>query len=489
MRNSVLKDSSSSVSSSASAAANLHPWLEAKLQSADKIISYNSDNGEVSLAKRNFIFRVGNNVFYSAEADRQILYYKIQAIEENHLMLHEINSHEQEIDSPPINLDLLYEGSLTNLRVPTHTNKIIHEYHAFISENPDYEVFEDTREGLQYVRLRASGARKIIAQYQVDPRYAHKNINIKVFEEASGQSRFAGEEFDHANTSSKMYKKILKAGKILKDGSSIGLIFIDADIHNTVIHTSPFLLTKVGAKTILLDFEGTIFNDGEGDELFSTDLWIVKGINPDRAYRFDETNAAQADSHSCTIFALNNLKHCFVEDDFIANLRLPDPRPTEELITDLPRTSLGQTRNHKEILSADKQNKYFEKVELLPWQIEVGEEKVEADEEVKDDEEKWMNRKAFVKGHYYAERINPHHTNGLNQATFDLFDEIDSRRQEAKSAKLESASSSYAAENVEEEVDELAIPEEEIPSTIPSHARHAQTLQKDNPHSAKKPRV
>jgi len=346
-----------------------------------KATSYDEDTGIISTAKRHTKLKVGNNVFYSPTADDRPTYYKIKNIDQCQVTLKEINGDESPIEPlSEIILDLTNQTSLSSLHLPRSNFKKANDKRSvLISENQNYELWEDSEEagdgGLRYVRFRGPGLRKIVNNYQTDLRYKDNNIRIDVI------------DFDDLQSEEETINAI--AGT-LADDESRGFIYLEMD-DGLVNHAAPFFLTKKGEMTTLVNFE----NDPDCDLSKLREDIIVKKINPAKDYFYKSDFGSQADLHSCTVFALNTLKHCF-DPEFINRLK------TEEgEYIDLPKTSLGQTKPHKSFLPEDKKEKYF-----------ISE----------------RNYKAFYKGHDLAQKLNPYHNEGLNKITAMSVEVVDSRR-------------------------------------------------------------
>jgi len=303
--------------------------------------------------------------------------------------------------------------------------------------NSDYEVWRNPSENnLQYVRLRAPGLRTLVTQYQA--KFPERSIDIEVLvgkvsseKAASNQdSAFALDPQHFEKRKSEIIRKFKEDSESLAPGASKGFLISFQNADDFLMHTIPYFITKDNRGNVtLVNFENhfslTDQDVGPGVK--------IKNIDQKKPYGCD-ANGTQVDAHSCSVFAINTLKHCFTDDGFIDHVQ-----GASQTVT-LPKMVLGQTKVHKADLPQEKKEKYFE-----------GE----------------VNRKAIYKGHDYAEKINPDHKSCLNAETLNLVEAISAKRKLSSSTASQPLIKRAAVNTVQSQSPILQQPQIVNPATEP----------------------
>lgn len=255
-----------------------------------------------------------------------------------------------------------------------------------VKKSAYYELWRDETDGLEYVRFKAEGLRKIAKKYK-----DQKRVQIEVSEQKiDSDDHFYTRGSNHSPES--LLQKLQEMARGLRDGESKGLIHLFSNKGGYVMHAAPFLVTKVAGKVVVSDFEGHLAGGAGLPSEFS-----VKQVS---GYR-----DAQKDNHSCTVFAIDTLKNCLMNKGFLAEVA------KDGSVLACPKMALGQGRDFAAGLPQDKKKKY----------VLGGLEGV--------------NRKAIYKGHDYARLINPRHRELLGEETRDVLQFVDQAREAAKKAR------------------------------------------------------
>ena len=262
--------------------------------------------------------------------------------------------------------------------------------------NDYYELQKDTKFGLQHVMLKSSGVQEIARQYQ--EKYPNIGGNIIVEEYSNVQSKSKAEFF----------QKLNEHIAILPNDAVQGIIFNSISLDGSFVHATPYIIAKSADQVVIVNFESRF--------LLDKTKYIVKKVENYENFQKDLT--------SCGIFAVNTLKNCLINQDFIAAVKQVDQKASEDLETITiphPKQVIGQGKNFVDLLSTEKKQKY---VHAMPDLSSDGSDKL-------------ANFKAFYKGHCYARKLNSSHLDLLDEKTRNLVLAIDLKRQEIKDEKSE----------------------------------------------------
>ncbi len=271
----------------------------------------------------------------------------------------------------------------------------------------NYELHLDETDGLQYVRLRKSGLEKISAQYA--EKYENKKLKIDVFAENHATSEAKSLQADNQPDKDKLILELTRTADKLQNGEVRGLAYLINNKHGNVMHAMPFVVAKTNNGLVeVVDFE---------DYLPAEKIEGFNRVRSVKNYKKNDVGLSKNDHNSCTVFAIDTLKNCLIDDAFVKDVTSGSRHPVI-----LNKMILGQNQSFIENLSEEKRIKYVRDLKDEN-DLEAG-------------EVKQINLKAFYKGHFYANKLNPEHLNLLDDTTKKKVLEIDHTRREAKTTNF-----------------------------------------------------
>jgi hypothetical protein len=266
-----------------------------------------------------------------------------------------------------------------------------------------YSLHTDTNIGLQYVRLREKGLREIASYYA--KKYAEKNLRIDVFAENHPTSEKDSLLVEERPEKDALIKKLKEIANTLQNDKVRGLTYLINNKNGDVMHAMPFVVAKGADNAVrIIDFEGYF---GADQTISNFQIRAVENYNKNNEGR------SQSDQHSCTVFAIDTLKNCLIDDAFVR-----DVSSGSRYKVILNKMILGQNEGYISDLSKEKKEKYIRKL-VNADDLEAG-------------ETKEINLKAFYKGHHYAYLLNEDHINSLDKKTQEAVSEIYQVRREIK---------------------------------------------------------
>jgi hypothetical protein len=270
-----------------------------------------------------------------------------------------------------------------------------------------YSLHTDTDIGLQYVRLREKGLKEIASHYA--KKYADKNLKIDVFATNHPTSEKDSLLVEERPKKDALIKKLKEIANTLENGKVRGLTYLINNKKGDVMHAMPFVVAKGADNAVrIIDFEGYFGTDQTISVIENSQIRGVKNYNQNNKGR------SQNDHHSCTVFAIDTLKNCLIDDAFVRDVVGSSVHPVI-----LNKMILGQNEDYISDLSEEKKEKYIRKKLSNRDDLEAG-------------EEKEINLKAFYKGHHYAYLLNEDHINSLDKETQEAVSEIYQVRREIK---------------------------------------------------------
>lgn len=227
------------------------------------------------------------------------------------------------------------------------TEKLLHR-------NNDYELWEDLKDNLQYVRLSDQGTRKIVKRYEQQYNL-HNKIEVITINAPNLETHYAD---SHTNS---LIADAINDRKHSVSGSK-GFIFCVKNKNGYVAHSFPVIIDRVSNND---------FSIKSPDDII--------GIDSDQVEK-QKYNSWQKDYHSCTVFAVNWMKHKLF----------------------------------------DKSDNLHFKQSVKTAQDHIKPKYVDSDLDI--------NAKAIFKGHDYARRLQSKHRELLNDKTKTLLEKIDKQR-------------------------------------------------------------
>jgi hypothetical protein len=274
------------------------------------------------------------------------------------------------------------------------------------------------KDRLQPVRLNASGLEKIAAYY--NNKYGTDIVVEKIDFPLCKYVAFQGRE-EFGTERPEIIKRILAIVSNLEPSKAKGCVLVFHNRDGFLMHSSPLFISKdADGKATVVSFEEHQY--GLRRSLEGKDISVI-GVRE----TFGAYGGNQRDGNSCSVFAINTLKHCF-DAEFIRSIGEAKAKWLtfsgsgeaiyEKLpkIDKLPKTSLDHIKKGMKGISSEKQEVYFREEEpTVILCFNLGKE--------------MRNDTAFYKSHDFAQRfLNPEHKTLLNERTLERLREIDKAR-------------------------------------------------------------
>ena len=161
-------------------------------------------------------------------------------------------------------------------------------------ENDDCELWHDDKLDLDYITFRSQGLEKVAQFY--NEKYHSEGVNIEISKKRNWSKDLTWD----------IRAQILNAGKSMKLGEAKGFVYVDyagGFPDSKLEHTRPFILAKDRAgKLIVANFE----------EAIDKSMYQVRAVS---GYL-----GLQRYNKSCGTFAINVIKNCLLDEDFIKQL-------------------------------------------------------------------------------------------------------------------------------------------------------------------------
>lgn len=281
-------------------------------------------------------------------------------------------------------------------------------------EDENYEIWHNESDDLQYIRLKTAGLKKLAEKYNNPAEGKIKVPPIHVeemrFDESErfwyGRSLIKGKEF-------MLHDKISQVVEALEVTQANGLIINATNKEGYLMHTLFFLVVKGQDSLVrVADFESDLpglEKDGLVNIGSNGRDYQILPIEISNYCNYTNTDLrAQKDPHSCSVMAIDILKNCLVDGDFLTSVIAFQPNPAQKNSIELPKVILGQGGSYIQKLSEEKREKYV----------------------VRDHEDHEVNYKTFYKGHDYALKLNPAHEKLMFGKSKEIFDLVSAKREE-----------------------------------------------------------
>lgn len=233
----------------------------------------------------------------------------------------------------------------------------------------NYELWEDSADHIQYVRLCENGVKGVIKQYQKKYNLSDDIEIVTINHNKLTNHYVSGNEYDY------VYQKIMN--QINNDKHSIknkkGFIFCINNNDGYIAHTIPVFVERGSDNQVMLKSPDNIISNEKNNN------FDIKIDNEE----IEKYANWQKDFHSCTVFAVDWLKHQL--------------------------TDKSNNLHFYQSVSGDKSSYLKPKYMLYH-------------------NNKTINGKAVFKGHDYAKKIDDSHESRINTQTQNLLDSINNKK-------------------------------------------------------------
>ena len=279
-----------------------------------------------------------------------------------------------------------------------------------------YKLDTTVAHKLEYVTLKNAGIKIIAEKYR-----AQYGFNIVV-----------DDYYGFGYATSNFLARLKLQLDSLQEGEIRGMVFNSTLPNGDLAHSTPYIATKLEGKIIVVDFEKR---------------FPLNSLECNVRQAKSEYLGLQADLASCGVFAINTIKNCLKDREFLTQLHdgtvatkpMPEPQPAKKV-----QSEDGSDLSEEES-DDDKEEKDESELEIVNLKKVMGqrtkiiktlsqEQKDKYVHELQDmcdlGQLKNFNLKAFYKGHDYARIINPDHLSLLDEDSASMVLKIDGIRKE-----------------------------------------------------------